>query len=254
MDIGISRKLRALVLPTFLLVLSGCSLFAPEHKEVKKPTPPKPYEMGEYVKDLWAAHIMLNTGADAQAVKKQLATIKGFSAEKRTGPVFQTAVVMSYTTGNKKEVQYLAAPFDVSQNNAVFNDLNTAISMLQEQKYTVHDVHPVVLSSLPPARLKLAAKDPRMLKTVVDQEFKSLLARKTTLAPLNEARVQLYLLQFFREHKMRDAAYLAASNATQSLAAVNENQDTAEAIKNLSDKISEEEARLHKEMPFTLRF
>ena len=55
---------------------------------------------------------------------------------------------------------------------------------------------------------------------MLDQEIDLLLRNKSLLTDLDEAHVQLSLLRFFITLHMRDAAYLAAENTKQSLAAV----------------------------------
>lgn len=256
-------RLRSFSSLLLLSALCACSWFEPSPepvKEVKKHHHPKVqavqakhYDMDTYVKQLTLTRYMLEkNNTDIAALKPQLAIIESFAADKRENTVFQPVIVISYSVKGKKEVQQLIAPFKMSQNILDFPDLQEIMPQLEGIQYTIQDVHPALFTSLPVRNLNFPVNDPGQTRNMINRELGMLLRNRSSFMDIDEARVQMSLLQFFMDHHVRDAAYLAAENAKQSLAAAEDNHADTNIVNTLSDRLGMLEGQLRKNMPFSL--
>lgn len=114
----------------------------------------------------------------------------------------------------------------------------------------MQDIHPVIIRSLPQRNLQLTRESPAT-RDLVRHELRALLATTAPLSDVAEAKVQLQLLQFFMARHLRDAAYLAAENAEQSLANIEDKRGDNTDTNDLSAELDTLKARLRREMPFT---
>ncbi len=220
-----------------------------------EPAPEKAhYLMTAYVKQLSLARIMAEKNtADNIMLRSRLSAVEGFVAEQQESTLFEPVIIVSYHLKKKQDIHQLIAPFKMSSHISEFPDLLEVLSQLQETDYTLQDVHPAILVNLPARDLKFPANDVAQTKAMLEREVNMLLRDRSSLTDSDEARVQLSLLRFFITFHIRDAAYLAAENAKQSLAAAENNAKDFSAINELSAELDRLENQLHREMPFTIK-
>lgn len=222
-------------------------------KEVKKQRPKpvvKPhYEMYDYVKELALAKY----DQDVKSLKVRLAVIQGFAEEKRDKAISQPVIIITYNIKGQKETKQLIAPFKMSKYDEYsFPDLLEILTTINGTEYTIDDIHPLIVTNLPEKNLQFPEQNIAMIRKIVDNELQSLLVNSAALPDIDEANVQLHLMQLFMAHHIRDAAYLAAENAKQSLANAEQAKSKSNMIKLLSIRLDTLENQLHKEMPFTI--
>lgn len=257
--------LRSLVFLLTPWLCFSCTI-APEHpqKELKeakktynkyKPEPAVPYyDVDAYVKQLSLAKLSLETAsADKVALRQHLSIVQSFANEKLSEAVYQPVIVISYNTKRKKDVQQVLAPFTMSGNTPGFPDLVEISDQLDAAKFTLQDVHPFVLTYVPYDNLSIPEGDTLKTTHAINKALDKLLESKTKLSDIDEADVQIRLLQFFMQHNARDAAYLAADNARNALAEAEDNNRDPDNIKSLSDQLDVLNTQLRNQMPFTLK-
>jgi hypothetical protein len=240
------------------LVFAACASHPPAQvTQVRKPVAKPYYEAEAFVTHVMLARLMLaEPDADIEAVTPHLSVVQAYTEQtKKDDAFFQPVIIISYTAKNKKGLQRLMAPFSLSQDTAEFPNLRNILAGLKTE-YTVNDVHPAVLKVGHLRALKFLNNDAdstlEHYKKVIDHEAQILLLRTSRVTPLEEAHTQLLLLQFFMAYPMRDAAYLAAENAKQSLAVAEDTQNNSAIIGTLSEQLGAQEAKLHELMPFTI--
>ncbi|HEU5048102.1 MAG TPA: hypothetical protein VFT64_09710 [Rickettsiales bacterium] len=261
--------LRRLPFLALSLILLGCttpvppSYTAPEPppvKQVKKPQHHiKPvvsphYAMDAYIESLSLSDMELSyVSAENSALQSRLDIISRFLNEKRKQPALQPAIVVSYSVKDQKNILQLIAPFDMSRNEYDFSDLQAVLSHVKGPQYVIQDIHPVIAKSTQQRKILFSRDDTNATREMIRHELKALLANTTPLSDSAEAKVQLQLLRFFIGLHMRDAAYLAAENAEQSLASVEDRQGDNPETQKLSGELDTLKSRLRKEMPFTFK-
>lgn len=253
---------RVVALLLLSLMFSGCASYekkpdeAAEHgKETRNKCCKQPrqhYEADAYVKQLSLAHIAYSRkNADAGSLRKTLELVKAITAQKQGKPVSQPVIIISYHMVGGKERASLVAPFSMLPVPA-FADLQEVLFMLRGERYIMDDIHPALLTGVQIKKdLDITSDDPGSAKYIIEKEYNSMLLGKVPLGGLDEAQVQLHLLRFFMDNHMRDAAYLVAENAEDSLAK-SENSNNLEVVRDLSTRLDAEESRLYKEMPFKI--
>lgn len=254
------RRFAFLLLPAALYACAPAPQQpAKETKEAKKPARYKPtpnapyYDVDNYVKQLSLAKLALeNAPDDADAVKAHLSVVRDFAGERQSGSIYQPAVIISYRLKNKKDLEQVVAPFAMSEDSPGFPDLVDITTQLDTTKYTLQDVRPIVITRLPDGNLNPPQGTLAETRHAIEKQLKALLASKSELADIDAADVQLRLIQFFMQHHARDAAYLSAENAQNSLAEAQDNGRDPDIINALSDQLDALNGELHRQMPFTL--
>lgn len=90
------------------------------------------------------------------------------------------------------------------------------------------------------------------MKSALHMQEQQLLASAVPLTSVSEISAELRLIRFFIERHLRDAAYIAADNAKQSLASLSHNAGNDAEVNRLSKELELLESDLRKTMPFTL--
>lgn len=255
----IIRRIICMILP---IIVCSCSAPPPSpapppsHPQeiVKKqhPKPSKPYyEMDAYVKQLTIAKILLARNPyNIEDAITQLEIIQVFAAEQQTQVLFQPVIIISYRIKGERELKELVVPFR-SPSSSSFPELEEILSLFKGIDYIMNDIHPAVVRNLPARNLNFPITNPEKIRTMINSELSQLIQTKSSFRDIDEAKIELHLLQFFMAHHMRDAAYLAAENAEQSLANAEKSAGSSDTINNLSSQLDMLEGQLHKEMPFT---
>lgn len=232
-------------------MLCSCELLTRHPKEARRSI--KHYEMDAYLEKLSLARIILtNPAADSTTLRPVLDVIEGFAKKKQPTIIYQTAVVVTYHIKHDNKAQQVLIPISITPDYH-FEDLEEIFSWLDGTSHTLDDIHPVTLVSLPPRVIKFPQDDMSRTKIMINEEIHLLLSKKIAFSATNEAELQVQLLAFFMNYHQKEAAYLAAENAEQSLAKAESNADAeTDSIGKLSTRLEALETQLHQEMPFTL--
>ena len=237
----------------FTLTLTSCGLFQ-DHAiaAVKIRHAAKPhYQADELVEHVAIADIILaNPPYDNATILPHLEIIEGYTAQKQKKPITQPVIVLSYTLKNKKTVQRIIAPFNMAAHTneeVLLNIMNT----MDARHYTLQDVSAARIQVISMKPLKLKDKDLNTVKAILDQQLQIWLQEAQIFSPIAEAKAQIELIDFFMNHRMREAAYLSVDNAKQALASGAEHGADPKAEQDLSEQLAGQESQLRNIMPFT---
>jgi hypothetical protein len=235
-----------LIIPIFTLAACGNFSFV----KWNHPVSSKSTQADQYVLTEALAVLALEKDQnDKKLLKSYTKNLNARGSEKKRES--QIAVVsFEYTLNGQSEKRDLLVPVPVSTATPSFSALQQVQRNLSALPYTLHNLHAYYVTvSFPPSQK--FSDDTSLLRRQLGDERQKMLDEATPLSSYENAQLQLQLVQFFMNVRMRDAAYLALENAKDTLAYLAENTSDVD-ITSLSHKADMLEAQLHKEMPYKL--
>lgn len=158
----------------------------------------------------------------------------------------QSVIVLEYKLHHQNSIRQAAAPFDLKAASPDFSDLQDILDHMEETPYVLQDVRSYMV------RVKPGMLEAKTLKTR-DGAWNRMYSRANRLPTLEETRIGIKLLNFFIDHRQRDAAYLTLENTKQALAqASGEFPQEKELIAERSQALEELEALLKSTLPYKL--
>jgi len=231
-----------------LLILDGCS---DSVKKPKRPVVSKSMQAEQRVLTLTLAELALeNNPKDTKVIAQYVKTLNTQAAAKTKTETetVQPVLVMEYTLRGQSEPRTLLVPVVVGTEMPAFKPLRQVQGRLGGLLYTLRDLRAYYVTVTWPPMQKFSTGE---FAQQIAAEKQHLLTGALPLSPYENAQLQLQLTQFFLKTRMRDAAYLALENAKDSLAMVAEEMPSLD-IAALSQRASDLELRLHKEMPYKI--
>lgn len=242
---------RCLAVAAMSCALISCDgLLASFHRtpQAKHAKPAPTHYLAEaYVKHLALAELAPEPRA------ADLDIISAYVTQKPNKPERLTLVVFEYKSDSGKALQKIIAPVSSRSKNSRFPALLEIMKRLNARVYTLHNLHLAVATVAPGEALKLPEGSIGDIRQALGERQQQLLDNAEPLSPLDDARIQLRLIRFFIDHRLRDAAYLCVDNVKHLLASATSDQaGSADIIKTLSQELVVLESHLRKALPFTM--
>ena len=234
----------------FLRFLIGATLLAVTacgSPQPKAPAISREVQTERYVRNLALLQLTLErASADSIAAKTYVKSLNGYSAsnKKNAKNIGMRSVLLDYKTESGKNT--LVVPVPQLRGHSDFTALRSVTALLGGS-YTLRGVKAYVLH-ITPSRLTAFPAETADWSQEVQQHQSVILESTAALAEADNARLQLELVRFFMQQRMRDAAYLAMENAKEALASLSQSGDVAA----LSKEASALENTLHQTLPYKL--
>jgi hypothetical protein len=239
----------SLVLVSAVALCSCSQWFAPPPQEpVEQQVQQKSYDAPAYIFSLSQALLVLENGGTAKEVASDLKVIESYSAVKRSKPTVLKLVVMDYTLQNGGSTEKVMV-YTGSQGQDTAS-LSKLTKRMNSYKATLSEIKVLSVAVKPGPKAKLTRHDAKQLQTILSAEQDEMLAGATKLASLDEARMQIELLEFFMQRKEKDAAYLCADTAKRLLAKAARREENEAQANALSAKLDKLEGTLRQNMPY----
>jgi hypothetical protein len=238
---------RFLLLMLAALALCSCEP-GPKHKPHAKAKSKPVISAESYVQNLSLARLNVTDDADDGAVSANLDTIQGYGAQKKPKRERVTLVVLDYKKDGASKMQQVIAPVNLASGNSNFPAALEIMNRLNDSSYQLHDLDVVATSITPDPALKLPESGAAEIRENLSARQAAMLEHAQPLNPLANARAQLQLIRFFKDHNFRDAAYLSVDNVKKILAGMSGKADE-QTVKELSQQLESLEGELHKTMP-----
>lgn len=241
-----------LLLP--LLALSGCGDFLQLFASKPKPVISKSMQVRTYIEQMALTQLALNKQPDDIILAKpHLKRLRGFTAGKGVKSKYlQLAVLtLEYTSDGQSEKQKLIVPITLAEKQPEFSSLKRVTEKLTGIPYTLYNVRAHYVAVPFPPTVSFSKDDATVLRKQLASEQEDIMANAQSLSPVENVRLQLQLVHFFMQKKMRDGAYLALENAKETLAYLAEKWPETD-ISSFSKEADTLETNLRKTMPYKL--
>lgn len=242
------RFMRLALCISTLLVLASCAeladLFKQQPKSTVSSVAQRQQEASEFMYHLSVAGIFLENARPVKEISNNTRVVERYAPVK---PVAIPAAIIEYRS-KAAGMQRIIAP--LTANAKDLPHLSKLMERVNKFPHTLSDISLASITIKPGAAVKLPAKDAEKSLAAIYTKRDELIAGKSQLAILDEARMQIAMLKLFIKQKNKDAAYLCTSDLKRLLAKATQDGSDAKATDALSQEFSIIEGQLRTSMPY----
>jgi hypothetical protein len=242
------RFARFTICISMLLALASCAelanLFKQQPKSAVSGAAQRQQEASEFMYHLSVAGIFLENARPAKEISNNVRVVEHYTS---TRPVTVPAAIIEYRS-NAAGLQRVIAPLPANAKDLSY--LSKLMERVNKFPHTLSDISLASITAKPGATVKLPVKDAEKSLAAIYAKRDELIAGKSQLAILDEARLQIAMLKLFIKQKNKDAAYLCTADLKRLLAKATQDGSDAKTTDALSQEFATLEGQLRTSMPY----